>query len=75
MKSSYTAPKLTVHGNVAEITQILGSSSRRDFLFFNGTANAAANASPDQGSSDICIGTRRPSTTPVGTPANCADLP
>jgi len=36
MKSSYTAPKLIVHGNVAEITQILGNPTRADFVFLNG---------------------------------------
>jgi hypothetical protein len=36
MKSSYTAPKLTVHGNVADITQVLGNPTRGDFAFLNG---------------------------------------
>ncbi|BDA71993.1 hypothetical protein RIVM261_004920 [Rivularia sp. IAM M-261] len=67
MKSSYTAPKLTVYGNVAEITQILGSSSRRDFIFLNGTASPDADASPDQGSRDVCLGRR----DPAQPPANC----
>jgi hypothetical protein len=37
MKTSYTVPKLTVHGNVAEITQVVGSkTTRTDFVFLNG---------------------------------------
>ncbi|KAF3886912.1 MULTISPECIES: lasso peptide [Nostocales] len=67
MKSRYTAPKLTVYGNVAEITQILGSSSNNDFLFFNGNVNSSAAASPDAGSSDLCIG-------PAPSNANCGKL-
>jgi hypothetical protein len=37
MKATYSVPKLTVHGNVADITQVVGSeSSRKDFVFLNG---------------------------------------
>jgi hypothetical protein len=57
MKSSYTAPKLTVHGDVAEITQLSGTSSRRDFLFVGGTIDQAVANAPDQGSQDLCVGT------------------
>jgi len=67
MKSSYTAPKLTVHGNVADITQILGPTDRRDFVFFNGSSISGGN---DIGSADICSG-GNPGTTPNGTPTNC----
>ncbi|NMG20014.1 lasso peptide [Brasilonema bromeliae] len=58
MKSSYTAPKLTVHGDVAQITQILGDTTRQDFVFLNGTPISGGN---DIGSKDICSG-----TTPKG---------
>jgi hypothetical protein len=51
MKKQYNAPKLTVHGDVAEITQVLGRSSRKDFVFFNGTS---ISDDDDQGSRDIC---------------------
>lgn len=55
MKSSYTAPKLTVHGNVADITQILGSPTRADFAFLNGQSIAGDD---DIGSRDqLCTGT------------------
>ena len=50
MKSSYTAPKLIVYGNVAEITQILGGDQRRDFAFFAGQIVSQSN---DLGSRDI----------------------
>ncbi len=50
MKSAYSTPKLTAHGDIAEITQILGSSSRKDFLFFNGNSISGGD---DQGSRDI----------------------
>ncbi|KAB8330902.1 lasso peptide [Scytonema tolypothrichoides VB-61278] len=61
MKSSYTAPKLTVHGNVADITQITNGDTRKDFLFLNGTVTSDGN---DLGSKDVCLG-----TTPKGP--NC----
>jgi hypothetical protein len=67
MKSSYTVPKLTVHGNVAEITQILGPTSRRDFVFLNGNPSDDAATSPDQGSRDVCLG----NLDPAQPPANC----
>ncbi|RUT00262.1 hypothetical protein DSM106972_077100 [Dulcicalothrix desertica PCC 7102] len=69
MKKQYSAPELTVHGNVAAITQILGSSSRKDFLFFNGSAvsTGANGASNDVGSRDVCLG----SPDPNSPPANC----
>ncbi|WP_315786731.1 lasso peptide [Fischerella sp. JS2] len=50
MKNAYSIPKLTVYGDVAEITQILGSSSRTDFLFFNGNSISGGD---DQGSRDL----------------------
>jgi len=59
MKSSYTVPKLTVHGNVADITQILGPTTRQDFAFLNGSSVSGGN---DIGSRDICSG----SPTPAG---------
>lgn len=65
MKKQYSAPELTVHGNVAVITQILGSASRKDFLFLNGTAISGNN---DLGSINVdCTGT--------GTTINCATKP
>lgn len=69
MKSTYSAPKLTVHGDVAKITQILGSSSTKDFLYFNGSVNGSAAAADDQGSSDLCIG-----TAPTDPNAKCGAL-
>ncbi|MGH8000396.1 MAG: lasso peptide, partial [Brasilonema sp.] len=47
-------PKLTVHGNVAEITQILGGDTRKDFTFLNGDVISQNN---DIGSKDLdCTG-------------------
>jgi hypothetical protein len=54
MKSTYTAPKLTSLGNVAEITQVSGGGTRKDFVFFNG---AIISDNDDFGSKDICGGT------------------
>lgn len=68
MKSSYTVPKLTVHGNVADITQVNGTSSRQDFTFLNGQLTSN---SDDLGSKDICAGSPDPSRTPINTPTNC----
>jgi hypothetical protein len=39
MKNAYTAPQLTVHGNVEEITQAFGKSPARD-SFYAGQSNA-----------------------------------
>jgi hypothetical protein len=65
MKSSYTAPKLIVHGNVAEITQILGNRTRADFAFLSGQSIAGDD---DQGSRDqICTGTAQ-NPTCTGAP-------
>ncbi|MCX7596913.1 MAG: lasso peptide [Fischerella sp.] len=50
MKNPYKAPQLTFHGDVTEITQILGGESRKDFLFFSGTAISDGN---DLGSRDV----------------------
>lgn len=64
MKSTYSAPKLTVHGDVAEITQILGNKNTTDFLIFNGAVDASAAAAPDQGSRDeFCTGRDRNNAT------------
>ncbi|MBD2605343.1 lasso peptide [Scytonema hofmannii FACHB-248] len=55
MKSSYTAPKLTVHGNVADITQVLGNPTAQDFVFLNGNVISNSN---DVDSIDLdCKGT------------------
>jgi hypothetical protein len=61
MKSAYTAPKLTSLGNVAEITQVLGGTTRTDFTYLNGTPISGGN---DLGSSDICGANR--SSLPAG---------
>lgn len=68
MKATYTSPKLTVHGNVADITQVLGPTERRDFTFLNGNPISGGN---DIGSRDICSGSPDPSQTPGGIPTNC----
>jgi hypothetical protein len=55
MKSSYTAPKLTVHGNVAEITEVLGNPTRGDFVFLNG--NVISNNNDIDSQDIVCTGT------------------
>ncbi len=45
MKKTYNAPKLTNHGSVETITQMFGSKSQNDFLFFS--ANNNANVPPN----------------------------
>lgn len=52
MKKQYVAPELTVHGNVAEITQVLGGNSRTDVVFQNGEIISGRN---DLGSRDITL--------------------
>jgi hypothetical protein len=56
MKSSYTAPKLTVHGNVADITQVLGSPTAKDFVFLNG--NVVSNSNDIDSQDLVCTGTQ-----------------
>lgn len=51
MKKTYNAPKLVCHGNVAEITQILGGNARTDFVFNSSGDNVSD--SNDLGSRDI----------------------
>ncbi len=36
MKKQYTSPKLSIHGNVKEITQAIGRSPAKDTIFFGG---------------------------------------
>jgi hypothetical protein len=50
MKRTYIAPKMTTHGSVAEITQILGKRKRTDFVFSNGNPISDGD---DLGSRDI----------------------
>lgn len=50
MKRNYMAPALTSHGNVSEITQILGKPLRTDFVNVNGTPISGGD---DIGSRDI----------------------
>lgn len=52
MKKTYNAPELVRHGNVAEITQVLGRSSRTDFVFFSGDSIGDGD---DAGSRDITL--------------------
>ena len=37
MKTNYTAPQLTVHGNIEEITQAFGQSSAQDTWYVGGS--------------------------------------
>ncbi|MBW4602449.1 MAG: lasso peptide [Calothrix sp. FI2-JRJ7] len=52
MKKQYVAPELTVHGNAAEITQIVGGAQRTDFAFQNGQQVSGGN---DLGSRDVDV--------------------
>lgn len=36
MKAKYSSPKLTNHGNIETITQVIGSSPSTDTLIVNG---------------------------------------
>lgn len=56
MKRTYTAPKLTLFGNVTEMTQVTGNATTKDFQFLNGDIISGNN---DVGSfNDICTGTQ-----------------
>ncbi len=50
MKATYSVPKLTVHGDIAKITQVLGGDQRTDFAFLSGQIISDSN---DLGSRDI----------------------
>jgi hypothetical protein len=52
MKKQYVSPQLTVHGNVAEITQVLDKSSKTDFVFQNGVVISDGD---DLGSTNITL--------------------
>ncbi|MGB7087646.1 MAG: lasso peptide [Phormidesmis sp.] len=51
MKKLYNAPELVRHGNVGEITQILGGDARTDFVF--NSSGAIVSDSNDLGSVDL----------------------
>lgn len=51
MKKAYSKPQLVRHGDVATITQILGSASRADFVFSSG--GSVISGSNDLGSVDL----------------------
>jgi hypothetical protein len=52
MKKSYSTPQLVRHGNVAEMTQALGSQTKQDFIFIGGVEVGGGN---DAGSQDVVI--------------------
>jgi hypothetical protein len=49
MKKVYHSPKLTIHGNLSEITQAQGNQNAKDAVIFGGTAF------PANGSRDFVI--------------------
>ncbi|BAY87290.1 hypothetical protein NIES267_68110 [Calothrix parasitica NIES-267] len=51
MKNTYTTPKLTSFGDVAEMTQVIGGDSRTDFVF--NTAGQPISGGNDLGSRDV----------------------
>ncbi|HEY9621778.1 MAG TPA: lasso peptide [Crinalium sp.] len=53
MKKVYTAPQLTVHGSVEDLTQVIGRSSAQDFFIF---AGQTVNVGFTDGSSDLEFG-------------------
>lgn len=60
MKSSYSAPKLTVYGNVKQVTQATDNSVDTDFFIFSGNPVTSINGQPvgpTTGSSNITIPT------------------
>lgn len=55
MKKLYTAPKMTVHGNVEEITQVIGKSTAQDFFYLNGNVVSPDTIGFSDGSVDLEI--------------------
>ena len=59
MKQTYNTPKMIVHGNLAELTQVAGRNVTRDTLFFNG--NPIQNSDDSQ---DLYLDSNGNPTTP-----------
>jgi hypothetical protein len=53
MKKVYTAPQLTVHGSVEELTQVIGRSSAQDFFILAGNNVNPSVVGFTDGSSDF----------------------
>ncbi len=53
MKTRYSTPKLTAHGNIDTVTQASGLSPVKDSIIVNGTALGI----PTDGSGDVTINT------------------
>jgi hypothetical protein len=53
MKKVYTAPQLTVHGSVEELTQMIGRSTAQDFFIF---AGSTVDVGFSDGSTDLEFG-------------------
>ncbi len=54
MKKTYESPRLTVHGNVEQITNAIGSSSAKDMIFGPRGNVIAGPPGLDSGSFDLC---------------------
>ena len=37
MKKIYSRPELTIHGSIETLTQVTGTATTKDVLFFNGS--------------------------------------
>ncbi len=54
MKKTYESPRLTVHGNVEQITNAIGESSAKDTIFGPKGNVIAGPPGFDTGSFDLC---------------------
>ncbi len=54
MKKAYESPRLTVHGNVEQITNAIGMSSAKDMIFGPMGNPIAGPPGFDTGSFDLC---------------------
>ncbi|GAX44208.1 hypothetical protein NIES4075_52250 [Tolypothrix sp. NIES-4075] len=63
MKQTYNTPKMIVHGNLAELTQVSGRNAIRDTLFFNGQPT---NVQSDDSLDLLTTSNGSPTTRPAG---------
>jgi hypothetical protein len=58
MKKTYSTPKMIVHGNFEELTQVAGNNSVKDSFIFNGQTLSQSNDSLDIICTPNCVETQ-----------------
>jgi galactokinase len=55
VKKDYKAPTLMTHGSIESVTQYLGNSARKDFLFFSAAPGQVDIIGESTGSVDLIV--------------------